>query len=85
MKIATGFMAAQQLFAASEIGLFEALADGPVGLEARVCAARPSSETACWATTLYGPCEPLAARRHQSTARARADRTLAKTNPNPAW
>jgi len=31
MKIATGFMAAKQLFAASEIGLFEALADGPAG------------------------------------------------------
>ena len=29
LKIATGFMAAKQLFAASEIGLFEALADGP--------------------------------------------------------
>jgi SAM-dependent methyltransferase len=33
LKIATGFMAAKQLFAASEIGLFEALADGPTGLE----------------------------------------------------
>ena len=33
LKIATGFMAAKQLFAASEIGLFEALADGPAGLE----------------------------------------------------
>jgi len=33
LKIATGFMAAKQLFAASEIGLFETLADGPAGLE----------------------------------------------------
>ena len=33
LKIATGFMAAKQLFAASEIGLFEALADGPADLE----------------------------------------------------
>ena len=33
LKIATGFMAAKQLFAASEIGLFEALADGPAGLQ----------------------------------------------------
>ena len=33
LKIATGFMAAKQLFAASEIGLFEALADGPASLE----------------------------------------------------
>jgi hypothetical protein len=33
LKIATGFMAAKQFFAASEIGLFEALADGPAGLE----------------------------------------------------
>jgi ubiquinone/menaquinone biosynthesis C-methylase UbiE len=34
LKIATGFMAAKHLFAASELGLFEALADGPVALEA---------------------------------------------------
>jgi ubiquinone/menaquinone biosynthesis C-methylase UbiE len=34
LKIATGFMAAKQLFAASEIGLFEALADGSADLEA---------------------------------------------------
>ena len=33
LKIATGFMAAKQLFAASETGLFEALADGPANLE----------------------------------------------------
>jgi SAM-dependent methyltransferase len=33
LKIATGFMAAKQLFAASEIGLFEGLADGPASLE----------------------------------------------------
>ena len=33
LKIATGFMAAKQLFAASEIGLFEALADGPASLQ----------------------------------------------------
>jgi len=33
LNIATGFMAAKQLFAASEIGLFEALADGPASLE----------------------------------------------------
>jgi ubiquinone/menaquinone biosynthesis C-methylase UbiE len=33
LKIATGFMAAKQLFAASEIGLFEALAEGPAALE----------------------------------------------------
>jgi hypothetical protein len=33
LKIATGFMAAKHLFAASEIGLFEALADGPASLE----------------------------------------------------
>lgn len=32
-KIAMGFMAAKFLFAASEIGLFEALADGPASLE----------------------------------------------------
>jgi hypothetical protein len=32
LKVATGFMAAKQL-AASEIGLFEALADGPASLE----------------------------------------------------
>jgi hypothetical protein len=38
-KVATGFMAAQQLFAASEIGLFEALADGPASL--KELAARP--------------------------------------------
>jgi hypothetical protein len=37
LKIATGFMAAKQLFAASEIGLFEALADGPAGLEELAC------------------------------------------------
>ena len=33
MKIALGFMAAKYLFAASEIGLFEALARGPANLE----------------------------------------------------
>jgi hypothetical protein len=33
MKIAMGFMAAKHLFAASEIGLFEALADGPASLD----------------------------------------------------
>jgi ubiquinone/menaquinone biosynthesis C-methylase UbiE len=33
LKIATGFMAAKQLFAASEIGLFEALAEGPANQE----------------------------------------------------
>jgi ubiquinone/menaquinone biosynthesis C-methylase UbiE len=33
LKIATGFMAAKHLFAASEIGLFEALASGPANLE----------------------------------------------------
>ncbi len=33
-KIATGFMAAKALFAASELGLFEALAESPATLEA---------------------------------------------------
>lgn len=33
MKIATGFMAAKFLFAANEIGLFEALASGPASLQ----------------------------------------------------
>ncbi|MGO9049658.1 MAG: methyltransferase [Xanthobacteraceae bacterium] len=33
MKVALGFMAAKYLFAASEIGLFEALASGPANLE----------------------------------------------------
>lgn len=33
-KIATGFMAAKALFAASELGLFEALAETPASLEA---------------------------------------------------
>src|ERR1700730_17862425 len=33
MKIARGFMAAKHLFAASEIGLLEALASGPASLE----------------------------------------------------
>jgi hypothetical protein len=33
LNIATGFMGAKQLFAASEIGLFEALAGGPASLE----------------------------------------------------
>src|SRR5262245_65779484 len=33
MKIATGFMAAKFLFAANDIGLFEALAGGPASLE----------------------------------------------------
>lgn len=34
MRIAAGFMAAKHLFAASELGLFEALADSPATLEA---------------------------------------------------
>lgn len=34
MKLAAGFMAAKHLFAASELGLFEALADSPTTLDA---------------------------------------------------
>jgi SAM-dependent methyltransferase len=34
MQIASGFMAAKHLFAASELGLFEALADAPAGIDA---------------------------------------------------
>jgi predicted O-methyltransferase YrrM len=34
MQVASGFMAAKHLFAASELGIFEALADGPATLEA---------------------------------------------------
>lgn len=34
MRIASGFMAAQHLFAASELGLFEALADSPATIDA---------------------------------------------------
>ncbi len=37
MKVAAGFMAAKHLFAASELGLFEALADAPATLEALAC------------------------------------------------
>lgn len=33
MRVAAGFMAAQHLFAATEVGLFEALADGPGSIE----------------------------------------------------
>jgi SAM-dependent methyltransferase len=34
MQLAAGFMAAKHLFTASELGLFEALADSPAGLDA---------------------------------------------------
>ena len=34
MQLTAGFMAAKHLFAASELGLFEALADSPAGLDA---------------------------------------------------
>jgi SAM-dependent methyltransferase len=34
MRLAAGFMAAKHLFAANELGLFEALADGPASLDA---------------------------------------------------
>jgi methyltransferase family protein len=34
MQLASGFMAAKHLFAANELGLFEALADSPATLEA---------------------------------------------------
>src|SRR5687767_12182119 len=34
MRIASGFMAAKHLFAASQLGLFEALAESPATLEA---------------------------------------------------
>jgi hypothetical protein len=34
MQLASGFMAAKHLFAASELGLFEALADSPANLDA---------------------------------------------------
>ncbi len=33
MQIAQGFMASKHLFAASELGLFEALGEGPVDLD----------------------------------------------------
>ena len=33
MRVATGFMAAKHLFVASDIGVFEALADGPLSLD----------------------------------------------------
>jgi hypothetical protein len=33
LEVATGFMAAKVLFVGSEVGLFEALADGPLGLD----------------------------------------------------
>ncbi|WP_037606437.1 methyltransferase [Streptacidiphilus rugosus] len=33
LRLATGFMAAEHLFAANELGLFEALADGPADLQ----------------------------------------------------
>src|ERR1700751_4724822 len=39
MQLAAGFMAAKHLFAASELGVFEARADPPAGLDA--LAARP--------------------------------------------
>jgi len=34
MRLATGFMSAKHLFAASELGIFEALADSPATIEA---------------------------------------------------
>ena len=34
LAVASGFMAAKPLFVASEIGLFSALADGPLSLDA---------------------------------------------------
>ena len=34
MRLASGFMSAKHLFAASQLGLFEALADSPATLEA---------------------------------------------------
>jgi SAM-dependent methyltransferase len=34
LRLASGFMAAKHLFAAHELGLFEALAEGPAGLDA---------------------------------------------------
>ena len=34
MQLASGFMAAKHLFAANELGLFEALADSPANLDA---------------------------------------------------
>src|SRR5438270_10098215 len=33
MRVATGFMAAKHLFIASEIGIFQALGDGPASLD----------------------------------------------------
>jgi hypothetical protein len=44
MKIAMGFMAAKYLFVASEVGLFEALADGPATLDALAKKRRPHRE-----------------------------------------
>ena len=55
MKIATGFMAAKFLFAANEIGLFEAIESGPATLEEianRI--AVPSRTTAIVASAMVG-------------------------------
>ena len=77
MTVAAGFMAAKHFFAASELGLFEALADAPAALPALACrtgltprAARISAD----ATVALGLLERHGDSYHNSPA---ADRFLA--------
>jgi hypothetical protein len=70
LKIATGFMAAKHLFAASEIGLFEALADGPAGLE------ELAGKTAVPARTLGIVAAARRSREIKGSDRARGGRTI---------
>jgi hypothetical protein len=71
MKVAMGFMAAKFLFTASDIGLFEALADGPVsldGIAARIRVPKRTTGIVLAAMVSLGLIEPEGARYRNSEA-----------------
>jgi len=100
MQVAAGFMAAKHLFAAGELGLFAALADGPLDLDAlalAVAAPRRTVRISADAMAALGLLELDAERRYLNspvTAHYLAGRTPADLRPflrfwdrlsYPAW
>ncbi len=75
LQIASGFMAAKHLFAASELGIFEALAEGPIdlaGLAARTGLTRRAARISADAMVALG----LLDRRGDEYANTRVARTF---------
>ena len=78
MRLASGFMAAKHLFAASELGLFEALADAPADARCAGRSHRAHPPGRAHQRRRHGGARPARARRRHATAtRPTADRFLA--------